>query len=174
MKKITAMIKPFKLNAQTARNWFLQQGMSEADISRHFIAITSAVDKAQAFGITSDHTFSMFDWVGGRYSVWSTIGLSVICAIGKENFQDFLAGGRAMDEHFFHAPLRHNIPVLLGLIGLWYHTFYTTTSHAIIPYDHGLRRLAAHLQQLDMESNGKQVSRYGERLDFDTGPIIWG
>ncbi|MBI0130291.1 MULTISPECIES: glucose-6-phosphate isomerase [Snodgrassella] len=162
------------LNAQTARNWFLQQGMSEADISRHFIAITSAVHKAQTFGITSDHTFSMFDWVGGRYSVWSTIGLSVICAIGKENFQDFLAGGRAMDEHFFHAPLRHNIPVLLGLIGLWYHTFYTTTSHAIIPYDHGLRRLAAHLQQLDMESNGKQVSRYGERLDFDTGPIIWG
>lgn len=162
------------LNAQTARRWFLQQGMTEKDIARHFIAISSAVSKAQDFGIDAQNIFAMFDWVGGRFSVWSTIGLSVMCAIGKKNFQDFLAGGRAMDEHFFTAPLRHNIPVLLSLIGLWYHTFYNTTSHAIIPYDHGLRRLAAHLQQLDMESNGKQVGRYGEHLDFDTGPVIWG
>ena len=162
------------LNAETARQWFLQQGFIEADIARHFVAISSATDKAKTFGIASENIFSMFDWVGGRYSVWSTIGLSVMCAIGRQNFLDFLAGGRAMDEHFFTAPLRHNIPVLLGLIGLWYNTFYATTSHAIIPYDHGLRRLAAHLQQLDMESNGKQVGRYGEHLDFDTGPIIWG
>lgn len=162
------------LNAQGARQWFLQQGFTQQDIARHFIAISSATDKAQQFGIDGKNIFAMFDWVGGRYSVWSTIGLSVMCAIGKKNFQDFLAGGRAMDEHFYHAPLRHNIPVLISLIGLWYHTFYQTTSHAIIPYDHGLRRLAAHLQQLDMESNGKQVGRYGEHLDFDTGPVIWG
>jgi glucose-6-phosphate isomerase len=162
------------LNAQTARKWFLKQGLADKDIARHFIAISSAVEKAKEFGIASKNIFVMFDWVGGRYSVWSAIGLSVMCAIGKKNFQDFLAGGRAMDEHFYKAPLRHNIPVLLSLIGLWYHTFYQTTSHAIIPYDHGLRRLAAHLQQLDMESNGKQVGRYGEHLDFDTGPVIWG
>ena len=162
------------LNAQTARRWFLQKGFTEADIAQHFVAISSNVDKAQAFGIAPENVFAMFNWVGGRYSVWSTIGLSVMCAIGTQHFRDFLAGGHAMDEHFFHAPLRHNMPVLMGLIGLWYNTFYATTSQAIIPYDHGLRRLPAHLQQLDMESNGKQTGRYGEHLDFDTGPVIWG
>lgn len=162
------------LNAQAARQWFLQQGFSESDIARHFVAISSAPDKARAFGIAPHNIFAMFDWVGGRYSVWSTIGLSVMCAIGRQHFLDFLAGGHAMDEHFFQTPLRHNIPVLLGLIGLWYSTFYATTSHAIIPYDYGLRRLPAHLQQLDMESNGKQTGRYGTHLDFDTGPVIWG
>lgn len=162
------------LNAQAARQWFLQQGFDEDDVSRHFVAISSATEKAQAFGIAKEHIFAMFDWVGGRYSVWSTIGLSVMCAIGRQHFLAFLDGGRAMDQHFFETPFRHNIPVLLGLIGLWYSTFYATTSHAIIPYDHGLRRLPAHLQQLDMESNGKQAGRYGEHLDFDTGPVIWG
>ncbi|MDF7676996.1 glucose-6-phosphate isomerase [Neisseriaceae bacterium ESL0693] len=162
------------LNAKTARQWFLQQGFDEHDIAHHFVAISSATKKAMDFGIAKENIFAMFDWVGGRYSVWSAIGLSVMCAIGRQHFLDFLEGGHAMDQHFFEAPFRHNIPVLLGLIGLWYSTFYATTSHAIIPYDYGLRRLPAHLQQLDMESNGKQAGRYGEHLDFDTGPVIWG
>lgn len=161
-------------NAQAARQWFLSQGFQTRDLAKHFVAISSNPDKACAFGIAPDNIFAMFDWVGGRFSVWSTIGLSVMCAIGAQHFRDFLAGGHAMDTHFFHAPLRHNIPTLLGLIGLWYNTFYEATSHAVIPYDHGLRCLPAHLQQLDMESNGKQTGRYGEHLDFDTGPVIWG
>ncbi|WP_037585825.1 glucose-6-phosphate isomerase [Stenoxybacter acetivorans] len=162
------------LNAKTARAWFLQQGFQAADIARHFVAVSSAVDKAADFGIAPDNVFALFDWVGGRYSVWSSIGLAVMCAIGAANFRDFLAGGHAIDEHFFNTPFRRNIPVLLGLIGLWYNTFYASASHAVIPYDHGLRRLPAHLQQLDMESNGKQTDRYGNRLDFDTGAVIWG
>lgn len=162
------------LNARAARAWFVQQGHSEADIGQHFVAVSSNITAATAFGIAQDNIFAMFDWVGGRYSVWSAIGLPVMCAIGSTHFRQFLAGGHAMDEHFFHAPLRQNIPTLLGLIGLWYNTFYEAASHAIIPYDYGLRRLPAHLQQLDMESNGKQTGRLGERLDFDTGAIIWG
>lgn len=162
------------LNAQAAQQWFLQQGLTREDIARHFVAVSSNVAAAAAFGIAPERVFAMFDWVGGRYSVWSAIGLPLMCAVGAAHFRDFLAGGHAMDRHFFSAPLRHNMPVLLGLIGLWYNTFYQAASHAVIPYDHGLRRLPAHLQQLDMESNGKQTGRWGERLDFDTGAVIWG
>ncbi|MBP6345188.1 MAG: glucose-6-phosphate isomerase [Neisseriaceae bacterium] len=162
------------LNAEAAKTWFLANGGHQAAMAQHFVAVSNNIEAAQAFGIVPEHVFAMFDWVGGRYSSWSTIGLPIMCAIGQANFLDFLAGGRAMDEHFFNAPLRHNMPVLMGLIGLWYNTFYGAHSHAIIPYDHCLKRLPAHIQQLDMESNGKQTGRMGERLDFDTGPIIWG
>ncbi|MDC7718274.1 glucose-6-phosphate isomerase [Vogesella sp. DC21W] len=161
------------LNAQAARRWFLQYA-AEADIARHFVAVSSNAPAVQDFGIDTDNMFDFWDWVGGRYSVWSAIGLPVMLQIGPERFAEFLAGGARMDEHFFHTPFERNMPVLLGLIGVWYNTFYGAHTHAIMPYDHGLRRLPAHIQQMDMESNGKRVGRYGERLDFDTGPVIWG
>ena len=161
------------LNAQAARRWFLQHA-GEADIARHFVAVSTNAPAVQAFGIDTDNMFGFWDWVGGRYSVWSAIGLPVMLQIGPERFAEFLAGGARMDEHFFNTPFERNIPVLLGLIGIWYNTFYGAHTHAIMPYDHGLRRLPAHIQQMDMESNGKRVGRYGERLDFDTGPVIWG
>lgn len=161
------------LNAHSARNWFLAEA-EEKDIAKHFVAVSSNITATEKFGINPDNVFALFDWVGGRYSSWSTIGLSLMCAIGETHFREFLAGGKAMDEHFFSTPFEHNIPVILALIGIWYNTFYAAHSYAIIPYAHNLRRLPAHIQQLDMESNGKQTGRYGERLDFDTGPIIWG
>jgi glucose-6-phosphate isomerase len=161
------------LNAQAARRWFLQHA-GEADIARHFVAVSTNAPAVQAFGIDPDNMFGFWDWVGGRYSVWSAIGLPVMLQIGPERFAEFLAGGARMDEHFFETPFERNIPVVLGLVGIWYNTFYGAHTHAIMPYDHGLRRLPAHIQQMDMESNGKRVGRYGERLDFDTGPVIWG
>lgn len=161
------------LNARAAKAWFLEYGNDE-DIAKHFVAISSNVQAAIDFGIHQNNIFALFDWVGGRYSTWSTIGLPVMIAIGAKHFKEFLAGGHAMDQHFFHAPFAKNIPVLMGLIGIWYNTFYGAHSHAVIPYDHNLRRFPAHIQQLDMESNGKQVGRTGSQLDFDTGPIIWG
>src|SRR5574343_65042 len=161
------------LNARAARRWFLQSA-TEADIARHFVAVSTNEPAVRAFGIDPANMFGFWDWVGGRYSVWSAIGLPVMLQIGPAHFADFLAGGERMDRHFFETPLLRNMPVLLGLIGIWYNTFYGAHTHAIMPYDHGLRRLPAHIQQMDMESNGKRVGRYGERLDFDTGPVIWG
>jgi len=161
------------LNARAARRWFLRSA-GEADIARHFVAVSSNAEAVRQFGIDPANMFGFWDWVGGRYSVWSAIGLPVMLQIGPAHFADFLAGGERMDRHFFETPLLRNMPVLLGLIGIWYNTFYGAHTHAIMPYDHGLRRLPAHIQQMDMESNGKQVGRYGERLDFDTGPVIWG
>lgn len=161
------------LNAHAARRWLVAAG-GDAAVARHFVAISTNRPAVQAFGIDAANMFGFWDWVGGRYSVWSAIGLPVMLAIGPEQFRQFLAGGAAMDEHFFSAPFARNMPVLLALLGIWYNTFYGAHTHAIMPYDHGLRRLPAHLQQLDMESNGKRVGRCGERLDFDTGPVIWG
>ncbi|WP_024302843.1 glucose-6-phosphate isomerase [Pseudogulbenkiania sp. MAI-1] len=161
------------LNARAARQWFLQSA-TEADIARHFVAVSTNGEAVAAFGIDPENMFGFWDWVGGRYSVWSAIGLPVMLAVGFERFAEFLAGGHAMDQHFFNAPFERNMPVILALIGVWYNTFYGAHTHAIMPYDHGLRRLPAHIQQLDMESNGKRVGRYGERLDFETGPVIWG
>lgn len=161
------------LNAQAARRWLLDVA-DESAILRHFVAVSCNQDAVTAFGIDAAHMFPFWDWVGGRYSVWSAIGLPLMIAIGPQRFAEFLAGGHAMDQHFFSQPFRQNIPVLLALIGIWYSTFYGAHTHAIMPYDHGLRFLPAHLQQLDMESNGKRVGRQGERLDFNTGPIIWG
>ncbi|OHX10864.1 glucose-6-phosphate isomerase [Chromobacterium sphagni] len=161
------------LNAQAARAWFLQAG-TEADIARHFVAVSTNEPAVRAFGIDPQLMFGFWDWVGGRYSVWSAIGLPVAMAVGYDNFRAFLDGGHAMDRHFFEAPFHANMPVLMALIGIWYNTFYQAHTHAIMPYDHGLRSLPAHIQQLDMESNGKRVGRFGEMLDFDTGPVIWG
>ncbi|KZE27339.1 glucose-6-phosphate isomerase [Crenobacter luteus] len=161
------------LNAEAARAWFRRAG-GEADVARHFVAVSSNAPAVRAFGIDPANMFEFWDWVGGRYSTWSAIGLSLMLAIGPEHFADFLAGGHAMDRHFFSAPFDANMPVILALVGVWYNTFYGAHTHAIMPYDHGLRRFPAHIQQLDMESNGKRVGRYGERLDFDTGPVIWG
>lgn len=161
------------MNAEAARAWLLQVA-SQADVARHFVAISSQTERVCAFGIDPANMFEFWDWVGGRYSVWSAIGLSVMLAIGPEAFEDFLAGARQMDAHFLHAPFAQNIPVILALLGVWYNTFYRAHTHAIMPYDQGLGRLPAYLQQLDMESNGKRVGRYGETLDFDTGPVIWG
>ena len=161
------------LNGKTAIAWFIKQ-TGQRDISRHFVAITNNKDAALDYGIEPKLIFSMFDWVGGRYSLWSSISLAVMCAVGRIHFLDFLAGGHCMDQHFFSKPYKDNIPVLMGLIGVWYNTFYKSSSHAIIPYDHSLRRFPAYIQQLDMESNGKQVGRNGEHLVFDTGAVIWG
>ncbi len=161
------------LNAEAAKSWFLQAG-SPADIARHFVAVSTNAEAVAAFGIDTEHMFCFWDWVGGRYSVWSAIGLPVMLAIGYERFREFLDGGHAMDRHFFTAPFGSNMPVLMALIGIWYNTFYQAHTHAIMPYDHGLRRLPAHIQQLDMESNGKRTGRFGQPLDFDTGPVIWG
>lgn len=161
------------LNARAARRWLVGQ-LGEAAVARHFVAVSSNTEAVRGFGIDPDNMFEFWDWVGGRFSVWSAIGLPVMLAIGADRFAEFLAGGHAMDRHFFSAPFERNIPVLLALIGIWYNTFYRAHTHAIMPYDHGLRRLPAHIQQMDMESNGKRVGRYGEWLDFDTGPVIWG
>ncbi|MDO4641874.1 MAG: glucose-6-phosphate isomerase [Neisseria sp.] len=162
------------LNAYTARDWFLAQGMNEVDIARHFVAISTNMPAVEKFGIPPQNTFAMFDWVGGRYSVWSAIGLPVMVAVGADHFRAFLNGAHAMDEHFFNTPYRHNIPVLLALLGVWYNNFYGAESHAVIPYSHLLRRLPAHLQQLDMESNGKHITYAGQQTEYQTGPIIWG
>jgi glucose-6-phosphate isomerase len=161
------------LNAQAARRWLVSH-CGEAAVARHFVAVSSNAEAVRDFGIDPAHMFEFWDWVGGRFSVWSAIGLPVMLAVGFEHFEAFLAGGHAMDRHFFSAPFVRNIPVVLALLGIWYNTFYQAHTHAIMPYDHGLRRLPAHIQQMDMESNGKRVGRYGEWLDFDTGPVIWG
>ncbi|MDO4694532.1 MAG: glucose-6-phosphate isomerase [Eikenella sp.] len=162
------------LNAQAARRWFLQQGRTEKDVGRHFAAVSANVPAAKAFGVDVERIFAMFDGVGGRYSVWSPIGLPLMCAVGSAHFRDFLRGAHRMDEHFFHTPWRRNMPVLAALIGIWQQNFHGAASHAVIPYHHGLRRFPAHLQQLDMESNGKARCRSGEAADCRTGVVVWG
>lgn len=159
-------------NAQVARAWFLQQGRPEADIARHFVAATTNVQAAAAFGITQ--TFGFWDWVGGRYSLWSAIGLPIAIAVGAEHFRALLAGAHAMDRHFANAPLAQNLPVLLGLLDVWYRNFHGFTSRSVAPYHQGLRRLPAYLQQLEMESNGKRVDQAGAALPFGTSPVVWG
>ncbi|GAA6135082.1 glucose-6-phosphate isomerase [Oceaniserpentilla sp. 4NH20-0058] len=161
-------------NATACRDWFLDNGGCEAELARHFAAVTANVEKAQSFGIDAKNIFPMWDWVGGRYSLWSAIGLPLMLTIGFENFRQLLQGAHAMDEHFRNAPLDQNMPVLLGLLGVWYNNFFDAQSHAILPYDHYLRGLPSHIQQLDMESNGKSVDIHGRPLPFHSGPIIWG
>lgn len=157
-------------NANVARQWFLDNGGTNT--SKHFVATTTNVEAAAAFGI--DTTFGFWDWVGGRYSLWSAIGLPIALAIGSKNFRDLLAGGHAMDQHFAETPLEQNLPVLLGLIDVWYRNFFGYTSRCVAPYHQGLRRLPAYLQQLEMESNGKCVDIAGDALPFATSPVIWG
>ncbi len=161
-------------NATAARAWFLQHGpgVDESDIARHFAATTTNVQAAAAFGIST--TFGFWDWVGGRYSLWSAIGLPIAIAIGADNFRALLAGAHAMDRHFAAAPLAHNLPVLLGLLDVWYRNFHGCSSRSVAPYHQGLARLPAYLQQLEMESNGKCVDTEGQRLPFGTSPVVWG
>ncbi len=161
-------------NAQAARAWYLAQGGSEAELYRHFIAVSSNNAAAVAFGIREENIFPMWDWVGGRYSLWSAIGLPIALAIGMSNFKELLSGAYTMDQHFQNAPFEQNMPVLLGLLGVWYGNFWGAQSHAILPYDHYLRNITKHLQQLDMESNGKSVRQDGTAVSTDTGPVIWG
>lgn len=161
-------------NSQEARNWFLSKGGSEADIAGHFVAVTANTAEAVEFGIAKDNVFPMWDWVGGRYSLWSAIGLPIALAMGMNGFRALLSGAHAMDTHFKSAPLKENLPVVMAMLGVWYSNFWGAETHAILPYDHYLRGLPAHLQQLDMESNGKQVTRDGSQLDYESGPIIWG
>lgn len=157
-------------NAQSAKAWFEAQGGT--DIARHFAALTTNVPAANAFGITT--TFGFWDWVGGRYSLWSAIGLPLAIAIGSEGFRAFLGGAHAMDEHFRTAPLEQNLPVRLGLLDVWYRNFHGFTSRSIAPYHSALRRVPAYLQQLEMESNGKSVDATGAALPFGTSPVLWG
>lgn len=157
-------------NAHAAKAWFLAQGGE--DIDKHFVATTTNVKAAAEFGITT--TFGFWDWVGGRYSLWSAIGLPIALAIGADNFRSLLAGAHAMDRHFAQAPLEKNLPVLQGLIDVWYRNFHRFTSRSMAPYHQGLKRLPAYLQQLEMESNGKRVDIDGEPLPFGTSPVVWG
>ena len=161
-------------NAYTAREWFLTQTNDEAAIAKHFVAVSTNTEKVAAFGIPEENMFEFWDWVGGRYSLSSAIGLPIACVIGGERFVELLEGLHAMDQHFKNAPLDKNIPVVLALIGIWYNNFFGFESHAILPYDQYLHRFAAYLQQCDMESNGKSADRAGERITYQTGPIIWG
>ena len=161
-------------NAQAARAWYLAQGGSEESLHRHFIAVSSNREAAQAFGIRAENIFPMWDWVGGRYSLWSAIGLPIALAIGMSNFKELLSGAYSMDQHFQSAPFERNMPVILGMLGVWYGNFWGAQSHAILPYDHYLRNITKHLQQLDMESNGKSVRQDGTPITAGSGPVIWG
>jgi len=161
-------------NSKLARDWFLDNGGSEDQIAKHFVAVTANAPEAVNFGISNDNIFPMWDWVGGRYSLWSAIGLPVALTIGMKNFLALLSGANAMDQHFRTAPLEQNLPVVMAMLGVWYNNFWGAETYTILPYDHYLRSLPAHLQQLDMESNGKSVTQGGEPLTYQSGPVIWG
>ena len=161
-------------NAGSARAWLIDSLGDDAAVARHFVAVSTNADAVSAFGIDTANMFAFWDWVGGRYSLWSAIGLPIALAVGMDRFEELLSGAHAMDEHFRTAPLEKNMPVLLALIGVWYRNFFGAASHAVLPYDQHLHRLPAYLQQGDMESNGKTIRRDGERVDHATGPIIWG
>jgi glucose-6-phosphate isomerase len=162
------------LNAQSARRWFIDLTNNEKAVARHFVAVTTNRKAAAEFGILEENMFEFWDWVGGRYSLWSAIGLPIALYLGMDRFEEMLEGAYAMDMHFREMPLEKNIPVILALLGVWYNNFFDAQSHAIMAYNQYLRRLPAFLQQLDMESNGKTINRQGERVDYLTGPIIWG
>ncbi|MEQ1591777.1 MAG: glucose-6-phosphate isomerase [Thiobacillaceae bacterium] len=161
-------------NAHCAREWFLAQVQSEQHIARHFVAVSTNRCAVTAFGIDPQQMFEFWDWVGGRYSLWSAIGLSIVLAVGPERFAELLDGAHAMDTHFRQAPLEQNMPVILAMLGVWYNNFFGAESQAILPYDHYLRSLPAYLEQADMESNGKSVDRDGNVVDYATGAIVWG
>ncbi len=162
------------LNAHSARDWFVKLTGNQKAVARHFVAVTTNQQAAADFGILPENMFEFWDWVGGRYSLWSAIGLPIVLYLGMERFEAMLEGAHAMDLHFANTPLEKNIPVILALLGIWYNNFYDAQSHAVMAYNQYLRRLPAHLQQLDMESNGKTIDRNGNRVDYLTGPIIWG
>jgi glucose-6-phosphate isomerase len=163
------------VNAKSARKWFL--GLADNDssaIAKHFVAISTHTELVKEFGIDTDNMFELWDWVGGRYSLWSAVGLSIALYVGMEHFEDLLQGAFEADEHFRNTPFEQNIPVIMGLLGIWYNNFFGAQSYALLPYDYSMRYFADYLQQGDMESNGKSVDMNGEKLDYDTGQIIWG
>src|SRR5882672_7313374 len=161
-------------NAESAKLWFLEKSNGKGDVAKHFVAVSTNTKAVTEFGIDTQNMFVFWDWVGGRYSLWSSIGLSIVCTIGFENFVQLLEGAHAMDNHFKHEPFEQNIPVLLALIGIWYVNFFDASSEAILPYDQYLHRFAAYFQQGNMESNGKSVDRSGSSVFYHTGPVIWG
>ena len=161
-------------NAHTARKWFLEKAEDEAHIKNHFVAISTNSDEVKKFGIDPENMFEFWDWVGGRYSLWSAIGLSIACSIGFEHFEELLDGACAMDDHFRGTPFKKNIPVVLALIGVWYNNFFGAGTEAILPYDQYMHRFPAYFQQGNMESNGKCADRYGKEVTYQTGPVIWG
>ncbi|UTX47094.1 glucose-6-phosphate isomerase [Chryseobacterium sp. MA9] len=160
-------------NANSAKDWFLKAGKQE-DVAKHFVALSTNIEEVKKFGIAEENIFEFWDWVGGRYSLWSAIGLSIVLSVGYENFEQLLRGAFDTDQHFQTADFSENVPVLMGLLGIWYRNFYAATTYAILPYSQYLDRFAAYLQQGDMESNGKCVDRNGEFVEYETGPIIWG
>ncbi len=161
-------------NAYSARDWFLANGGAEADIAKHFVALSTNAEGVKSFGIDEANMFRFWDWVGGRYSLWSSIGLSIALQVGFDNFEKLLRGARLMDEHFLEAPLEANMPALLALVGVWNRNFQGVAAHAVLPYDQRLHRLPAYLQQADMESNGKRVALTGAAVAHETGPVIFG
>lgn len=161
-------------NAFTARNWFLETAKDETHVAKHFVALSTNLEGVKKFGIAPENMFEFWSWVGGRYSLTSAIGLSIACTIGFDNFSALLGGFHVMDEHFRTAPLAENAPVLLALIGIWYNNFFGAETEAILPYDQYMHRFAAYFQQGNMESNGKYVDRSGNKVDYQTGPIVWG
>ncbi|MGD8491138.1 MAG: glucose-6-phosphate isomerase [Anaerolineae bacterium] len=161
-------------NAHTARRWFLDAAADERAVAKHFVALSTNEEGVEAFGIDPRNMFEFWDWVGGRYSLWSAIGLSIALAIGMDRFEELLEGAHRVDQHFRTTPFDRNIPVIMGLLGIWYNNFFGAQSHAILPYDQYLARFPAYFQQGDMESNGKSVTKDGEPVEYSTGPIIWG
>jgi glucose-6-phosphate isomerase len=161
-------------NAHSARNWFLQNGGTEENLKKHFVAVSTNAEAVKAFGIAEQNMFPFWDWVGGRYSIWSAIGLPLVLAIGFDQFKEFLAGGHAMDNHFCAAPVDRNMPMLLALLGVWYRNFFGCGSISIAPYHQDLRHFPAYLQQLEMESNGKRVALDGSPLQVASSPVLWG
>jgi glucose-6-phosphate isomerase len=161
-------------NAESARSWFLDKTGGKGDVAKHFVAVSTNTKEVTKFGIAAENMFVFWDWVGGRYSLWSSIGLSIACTIGYDNFVQLLEGAHAMDEHFKNEKPEKNIPVILALLGIWYNNFFHAASEAILPYDQYLHRFAAYFQQGNMESNGKSVDRTGNPVTYQTGPIIWG
>jgi glucose-6-phosphate isomerase len=161
-------------NAGTARRWLVQAAGDEKAVARHFVALSTNRELVSSFGIDEANVFEFWDWVGGRYSSWSAIGLSVALAVGFRRFSELLGGAHEMDRHFIESPAEENIPLLMGMLAIWYRNFLGAATRAVLPYSQYLRRLPAYLQQLDMESNGKTVDREGRRVDYDTGPVVWG
>ncbi|KAM9854699.1 glucose-6-phosphate isomerase a [Aulostomus maculatus] len=161
-------------NAESAREWFLQTAKDKSAVAKHFVALSTNAAKVRDFGIDTANMFEFWDWVGGRYSLWSAIGLSIALHVGFDNFEQLLAGAHWMDNHFRSAPLDQNLPVLLALLGVWYINFFQAETHAMLPYDQYMHRFAAYFQQGDMESNGKYITKDGTRVNYHTGPIVWG
>jgi len=161
-------------NAKSARSWLLEAAKSDDAVAKHFVALSTNSTKVAEFGIDTKNMFAFWDWVGGRYSLWSAIGMSIALSVGMDNFESLLAGAHFMDNHFQSTPMEQNLPVIMGVLGVWYNNFFGSQTHALLPYDQYMHRFSAYFQQGDMESNGKSVRRDGAFVDYSTGPVIWG